>query len=100
MNHILSEEELQDILNDLSRISKEIAEEKEKIDIIINNFESNPVVESFYASGNFGKSNQETLQELKSYITEYESSINGGGGLVETTKSFVQNQLSRVQGGQ
>ena len=99
MNHILSEEELQGMLDNLNYFSERIAEAKEELDIIINNFESNPVVESFYVSGNFGKSNQESLQELKSYVTEYEASINGGSGLIETTRSFIQNQLSRVQSG-
>lgn len=100
MDHILSEEEIATILEDLDKISSCINHTKTNLNTVINNFESNPVVESFFASGNFGKINQEALKEIRNCLEEYESCINGDSGLMVVTRNFLQNQQSRVQSGE
>ena len=91
---------IQDDQARLQRISEDITEAKANLDLIINKFESDPTVQSFYVSGNFGKESQERLIKLRDGLAKYEASINGDGALVPITKSFLDKQEERVNNGE
>ena len=96
MDHILSSDEIQDARNKISSFSSRIEEIKGHITTIIDLFESDSSVQSFYASGHFGKTNQEELAHIRDAIVRYEEVINGEGQLVDVTMEFLNHQQERV----
>lgn len=98
--HILSEEEINSLESDVKTYRAETEEARDTLERVINNFESNPVVQSFYESGNFGARNRERLHELLNAMNEYYQIICNDGELVDITTKFLNEQRSRVQSGQ
>lgn len=98
MGKIMDIKTIQNDKSILNHINQNISEAKANLELIINKFESDPTVQSFYESGNFGKENQERLARLRDGIVKYEQSINGSGALVPLTKTFLEEQEERVNG--
>ena len=97
--HILNEDELNSITSSIENIESNLQKEMDNISFIIDNFESNPVVQSFYESGSFGKENQQALIRIKELCEQYIKSIKSDSGLIEVTKEFVRDQLRRIEEG-
>lgn len=95
-NVILNENLIDEIEDRVEKISEEIAKEKENITNIINLFDNEPVVQSFYESGKFGIDNRNKLQDIKNTIEQYEATINDSNGLYTTTMQFIKEQRSRI----
>ena len=99
MSKIMDVKTIQDDKNYLKHIKTNLSETKENLELIINKFESDPTVQSFYESGNFGKANQEILTSLRNGIIKYEQSINGDGALIPITETFLEEQEQRLEHG-
>lgn len=98
-NHILNEDDLSEISSDIHYIEQYLQRGIDSLIFVIDNFESNPVVQSFYESGNFGKENQQALIRIKELCEQYIKSIKSESGLIEVTKEFVRDQLRRIEEG-
>ena len=99
MSKIMDVKTIQDDKTYLKYIKANLSETKENLELIINKFESDPTVQSFYESGNFGKDNQERLTSLRNGIIKYEQSINGDGALIPITETFLEEQEQRLEHG-
>ena len=63
-------------------------------------FNSNSIVQSFYASGNYGKYNQERIEKVMSALSKYMETIsNGPGSLCDETRKFLEKQESLLNSG-
>ena len=98
-NHILNEDDLSSISSEIDYIETYLQREMDCLNFVIDNFESNPVVQSFYESGSFGKENQQALIRIKELYDQYLKSIKSESGLIEVTKEFVRDQLRRIEEG-
>ena len=99
MGKILDVQTIQNDKSLLQDIKKYLSSTEENLSLIISKFESDPTVQSFYESGNFGKENKERLASLRDGIIKYEQSINGDGALIPMTESFLEEQEQRVEHG-
>lgn len=96
MDHILTEQEINIALNRLSNFSEALVDVKNEIMNIIDHYESDPVVKSFYESGSFGQKEKIELLKVREAIIRYEQSINGNGKLVDVTRDYFKNQLEEL----
>ena len=97
--HILNEDDLNSINSSIENIETMLQQGMDHLNFIIDNFESNPVVQSFYESGSFGKENQQALIRIKELCEQYINSIKSESGLIEISREFVRDQLRRIEEG-
>ena len=93
---IINENAIEELESSVEKISKSITEEKENITKIINLFDNEPVVQSFYQSGKFGIENRNKLQDIKNSIEQYEEAINERDGLYTTTMQYLKEMRTRI----
>ena len=87
--HILSEQDISSIETNLKGYRAKTEITRDTLERVINNFESNPVVQSFYESGNFGARNRDRLHELLNAMNEYYQIICNDGELIDITTKFL-----------
>ena len=80
----------------LSKYSECIMLAVKELNGVINSFENDETVQSFFVSGHFGKENQERLIALREALIKYSESIHGDGALYPQTKQFLEDQLNRL----
>ncbi len=96
---ILSIEELEAIRNSLKVIRDSSDNYLLSIQTVINSFDNQDVVQSFYSSGKFGQAQKERLQEIYKAVQDYTDVITSAHGLIyETTRYTWEQQELREQG--
>ena len=95
MSRILSVSDYEEIKEYLTEINNHMVEFQNDIDNAINVFETNEVVQEFYASGKYGTGIKERLQKVKDVVAEYMTAISSGdASLVVQTQKYVSEQLN------
>lgn len=89
---ILSNEDLESINEKLNRIKGCIDNFESDVNSSLNTFNNNPVVQSLYDSGQFGREMENEIQKIKDGVSKYFNTISGTGGLIERTKSIIESQ--------
>ena len=89
---ILSVEELNQVRRELERLPNALTEYVESIELILNAYMNDATAQSFFASGNFGKSQYEDLLKIKQGLTVYLDATKNK--LIPTTINYVNRQLS------
>lgn len=64
---------------------------------LIEQFENEPVVQSFFTAGNFGQEEKEKLEKLIELINKEKDNI--GDTLIPATEEYFKNQRSYNDGG-
>ena len=90
--------------DDIAYIKRELGDFNETIsycigciETITNSFDNEVVVESFYASGKFGKEKQEQVMKLRDALIKYRNVLSDT--LVSETNAYLQRQLNLVNDG-
>lgn len=96
---ILSEKECSYILDCLSSFNKDVDDYCADIDKSIELFSKIEIVQSFFASGSFGKEMEEELIKVKNSVLKYRDSLTASNGLIPVTKKVVDEQLSLLRQG-
>jgi hypothetical protein len=63
---------------------------------VINSFNNQSIVDSFYKSGNFGASNKEELEKLATGMREYINILSGDSGLIAETINYCNNKAATL----
>ena len=90
---ILSVTDCNNIMDNLGQFGNAVLEYFEQIEDSLNLFNANELVQSFYASGNFGREMEEELNKIKTALRKYYDSLVDGNGLVSVSKKVVQSQI-------
>ena len=62
-------------------------------------FDSNPIVQSFYESGNYGREIKEELDKIMTGFKKYVDILyDGNNGLIAKTREFVEAQKELLNG--
>ena len=100
MSKILSREELEDIRSSVDALANGLNDTVDDLNVTINSFNNEQIVNSFYASGNYGTGVKEKLERIKNAVIKYRDVItNENDGLVVQTKKYVDRQISLVDEG-
>ena len=92
---ILSVNDCQAILELLGRFKGQIEEFNNSFAAAINTFNTDATVQSFYASGNYGRNTQERLTELGNGVKQILSTLSDdGNALIPRTKQVLEEQIS------
>lgn len=89
---ILSLQDIEAMEDVLARFNSFIIKYYNEIDNAIKKFETTPVTQSLYVSGNFGAAQKEYLIKLRKALEQYVDSISEPGGLVSLTKKYISTQ--------
>jgi len=90
---ILSVNECGRLDEELKLIEKHINNYCSDLEKAINVFNNDPIVQSFYASGGFGKGMEAKLAEVKTAIQKYNEIICADKGLYTVTNLILSKQL-------
>ena len=84
----------------LSFLGTEMSKHADDIQIILNSFNNQSIVESFYSSGDFGQDQRERLSELEKALRDYMAVIcEGEESLVSQTLSFFDRYEELLRSG-
>lgn len=72
-DHILNADEINNASGNVTDFSRYVEETKTNLQTVITLFESEPSVQSFYVSGNFGNRERDNLRGIVSAIVKYEN---------------------------
>ena len=86
---ILSKYDITRIYEHINGIGRNVKAYTDDLTVLINSFSNKEIVESFYASGNYG---QETKAELEKYLRTIERYMQSILKLVSVTKDFCAEQ--------
>jgi len=89
---ILSVEQCDKITENLKNFDSAIVDYCTNIEAAIKVFNNDPTVQSFYASGGFGKGMEAKLEEVRIAVKKYYDVISSDGGLIPVTKIIVADQ--------
>ena len=89
---VLSYFDYEQIEGHLKAISNGAQDYFNGVDNALKIFNDNPIVQSFYASGNLGKEMEEELLKVTSATKKYFDVLFGTNGLINTTKLVVDYQ--------
>lgn len=93
-NRILNESDLTFIREQADLYAKHFNEYATHAEKLVNQFNNDPAVQAFYASGNFGNKQREKLSEIVKAIRKYLNVVSEGpDSLVEQTKKYVDRQM-------
>lgn len=90
---ILSESDIREMQEYMASFQKNVKDYYEQMQDSINVFNNNAIVQSFYASGNFGKEMEEELLKIKQGIQRYYEALIDGNGLVPVTQRVMDSHL-------
>ena len=93
---VLSVADYEAIKEDLKSFQSSIVRYFEDVTSGIEIFDKTPVVQSFYASGQFGIEMEAELVKLKKGLKEYYDSLMESGGLIPTTKLVIEKQIENL----
>ena len=99
MDKILSHEEAQEIRGQVNSFSTAVYNTTNAATKVINAFSNEAVVDSFFASGKYGKNEKETMENILKAINNYESVINSDGGLIKQTLNYLDTHTELVDTG-
>lgn len=92
MNKILSAAECDKVEDTLQEFKQHVTQYVDNINNSIRTFNSNEIVQSFYASGTFGKEMEEELIKIKTGVEKYYDSLVNSNGLIPVTSRTIQTQ--------
>lgn len=98
MASILSENELYSVRSDINTIRSQLNEYLNNISIVLSSYKTDPTVETFFASGQFGQAQFDDLLELQQSLEGFINEANDV--LIPATLSYVNTQLELVQKGE
>lgn len=97
MTRILSEQDISSIEYEVANANEMFNTYIENYVDIINGFENQEIVDTFFVSGNFGKDKQEKIKQIKVLLDETKIIIED---LTSNTRAFLQEQSSLNNSGQ
>lgn len=81
-------------------IAKCIDNTDDDLKIVINSFNNEQIVNSFYASGNYGSDVKTKLETILNAIIKYRDVISSeNDGLIAQTKKYAERQISLLEDG-
>lgn len=95
---ILSQSDCENVMNSLDLFDRNIENYSAELEKAIVTFSTNPIVQSFYASGIYGKGIEEELEKVRNGIRKYYQAISADGGLTKTTKQIISRQMEILNG--
>lgn len=99
MFKIQSIADVENMMNSLEQFSDSIKYYFDEFNTSINKFNNNDIVQSFYASGPFGREKEQTLISLKVALEKYYNIINNdSGALIPITKTLLTKQKDLLNG--
>ena len=97
---ILSVEELNGLSNHLNRLVGYIDQTTTDMRTVINSFNNESIVNSFYASGNYGSDVETKLTGILSALEKYTNVISSGeDSLIAQTQKYIERQIELVENG-
>ncbi len=99
MAKILSEQEIESMQSSVKSLASSVEDSKKACETVINSFTNEAIVESFYASGKYGKKEKEEIEKILNAVNKYYGVIAADGGLIAQTNSYLSTQLSLLQSG-
>ena len=91
---ILNLEQLKHLEEQLASINSYMVKSEIEISNIINSFDSESIVQQFYASGKYGSDVKERLEQIRIVMNQYYKLVSDGpDSLVSQTKKYVSNQI-------
>ena len=96
---ILSVSDCDNVLEDLEKFKSSVLEYFEQIQENLNLFNSNELVQSFYASGNLGKEMEQELKSILDAVRKYYDSLVDGSGLISVSKKVIRSQIELLNKG-
>ncbi len=99
MSKILSEQEIESMQESVKALSSSVEASKQACETVIKSFTNEAIVESFYASGKYGKEEQEEIEKILNAVNKYYNVISSDGGLIAQTNNYLSTQLSLLQSG-
>ena len=96
---ILSVEDCEYILRELKYFNRIINDQCERVQTGLKKFNANAIVQSFYASGNYGREKQERVEKVIGAIKRYLDVLNDWNGLIPQTEKIIQDQQELLNRG-
>ncbi len=90
---ILTNNELSAMKSDVQTMRKYIQQETSDLKYVITAFNDEEIINSFYASGNFGAQEEAELERILKAFTQYNNAISGDGGLLAVTEQYINRQI-------
>ena len=88
---VLQAEDVQKIKDCVDSLAKGISEYQQRMTTVINSFNKEGIVQSFYEVGNFGMAQKEKMQKLLAAINEFYELMNKEKGLIAGTKEYADS---------
>ncbi len=97
---ILNDEDLEVMTRQLNIISRAIEGYYNNTTTVINSFNNEAIVQSFYSSGKFGQEKQNQLKNITEAVKKYWDLIsNADYCLISQTKKFIDSSTTRLSEG-
>ena len=91
---VISVNECNELQDYIERFREYIKKWYDDYENSINTFNSNPIAQSFYESGPFGKQKEEEFKKIKQAIDKFMNAVDSTPDtLVPKTKSYIDKQL-------
>ncbi len=99
MDRIISREEAAEIRSNVAAFQTAVYNTTNAAVKVIESFSNEKVVDSFFASGNYGQKEKELMEKILKGVNEYNEAISGADGLIVQTLKYLDTHTELVESG-